>query len=82
MVDSHRRVAALEGLVELGTPAAVEALVRMVDTLDAWGVRKIRFALWRIAEEGDDEEAAALARAAMVEHEDAFRAASEIVRRW
>ena len=35
LVDSHRRVAALEGLVELGTPAAVEALARMVDTLDA-----------------------------------------------
>ena len=75
---NHRSMReAVDGLVELGTPAAIEALGRMVDTLDAFGVRAIRSALWRIAEKGD-EEVAALARAMMAKHEAAFSKARDM----
>ncbi len=75
---NHRSMReAVDGLAELATPAAVEALGRMVDTLDAFGVRAIRFALWRIAERGDAE-VAALARAAMEKHEAAFLKARDM----
>ena len=75
---NHRSMReAVDGLAELATPAAIEALGRMVDTLDAFGVRAIRSALWRIAEKGD-EEVAALARAMMAKHEAAFSKARDM----
>ena len=75
---NHRSMReAVDGLAELATPAAIEALGRMVDTLDAFGVRAIRSALWRIAERGDAE-VAALARAAMEKHEAAFLKARDM----
>ena len=78
MVPIHYRArnAAVDGLAALATPAAVEALGRMVDTVNSSGVRNIGSALTRIAETGN-EKSATLARAAMEEHANAFSKANE-----
>lgn len=71
-VNERSLRAALDGLVDLGTPAAVAALGRMMGTAGAQGDWEIQYALWRIVDRGRGEESRALARAALEKHKEAF----------
>ena len=70
-VDERSLRAALDGLVDLGTPAAVAALDHMVGTAGARGDTGIHFALQRIFDRGGEESREPV-RAALERHREAF----------